>query len=315
MFNVKKAALDRVLIFFNLQSYQAGITTSFAGHVLEGGSMSENVMVTQIEKAESFRALHERDGAFLMPNPWDAGSARLLAGLGFEALATTSSGFANSLGRLDGQVTRDEVIEHCRSLSAATDLPISADLENCFADDPAEAAETILLAAQAGVVGGSIEDYSGDPLNPIYEFKLAVERVHAAAEAARLLGFPFTLTARAENLLHGRHDLDDTLRRLQAFEAAGADVLYAPGLTTLDEVRLVTGALSKPVNVLAPLLKGVTIKQLADAGARRISTGGALARAAITVLLRAGGEMRERGSFAWTSDLASSSDVKKLLSA
>ncbi|HEX8749368.1 MAG TPA: isocitrate lyase/phosphoenolpyruvate mutase family protein [Pyrinomonadaceae bacterium] len=270
-------------------------------------------MATQIEKAERFRALHGRDGAFVIPNPWDAGSARLLAGLGFEALATTSSGFANSLGRLDGEVLRDEVIEHCRNLSAATDLPISADLENCFADDPAEAAETIVLAARAGVVGGSIEDYSGDPSNPIYEFELAVERVHAAAEAARSLDFPFTLTARAENLLHGRHDLADTLRRLQAFEAAGADVLYAPGLTTLDEVRLVTGALSKPVNVLAPLVKGVTVTQLADAGARRISTGGALARAAITVLLRAGGEMRERGSFAWTKDLASSADVKKLL--
>jgi len=220
-------------------------------------------MVTQREKAERFRSLHERDGAFVIPNPWDAGSARLLAGLGFEALATTSSGFANSLGRLNGQVSRDEVIEHCRSLSAATDLPVSADLENCFADAPAGAAATILLAAQAGVVGGSIEDYSGDPSNPIYEFGLAVERVHAAAEAARLLDFPFTLTARAENLLYGRHNLDDTIRRLQAFEAAGADVLYALGLTTLNEVRLVTGALGKPVNVLAPLLlKGVTVAQL-----------------------------------------------------
>lgn len=207
------------------------------------------------------------------------------------------------------------MLEHCRSLSAATDLPVSADLENCCADDPAGVASTILLAAQAGVVGGSIEDYSGDPSNPIYEFGLAVERVHAADEAARSLDLPFTLTARAENLLHGRHDLDDTIRRLQAFEAAGADVLYAPGLTTLDEVRLVASALGKPLNVLAPLLKGVAINQLADAGARRISTGGALARAAITVLLRAGGEMREHGSFAWTSDLASSADVKKLLSA
>jgi 2-methylisocitrate lyase-like PEP mutase family enzyme len=271
-------------------------------------------MVTQREKAERFVALHKREGAFVIPNPWDAGSARLLAGLGFEALATTSAGFANSLGRLDGQVSRDEVMEHCHNLSAATELPVSADLENCFADDPTEAAATILLAAQAGLVGGSIEDYSGDPLNPIYEFSLAVERVHAAAEASRSLDLPFTLTARAENLLHGRHDLDDTIRRLQAFEAAGADVLYAPGLTTLDEVRLVTSALSKPLNVLAPLVKGVTITQLADAGAKRLSTGGALARAAITVLLRAGGEMLEHGSFAWTSDLASSADVKKLLS-
>jgi 2-methylisocitrate lyase-like PEP mutase family enzyme len=270
-------------------------------------------MLTQREKAERFRALHEREGVFIIPNPWDAGSARLLAGLGFEALATTSSGFANSLGRLDGQVSRDEVIEHGRSLSAATDLPLSADLENCFADDPAEAAATILLAAQAGLVGGSIEDYSGDPLNPIYEFDLAVERVHAAAEAARSLDFSFMLTARAENLLHDRHDLDDTIRRLQAFEAAGADVLYAPGLTTLDEVRLVTGALNKPVNVLAPLLKGVTVAQLADAGVKRISTGGALARTAITALLRAGALMQEHGSFEWTSGLVSSADVKELL--
>lgn len=272
-------------------------------------------MTTQSEKAARFRGLHERDGAFIIPNPWDAGSARLLAGLGFEALATTSAGFANSLGRLDGEVSRDEVIEHCRNLSAATELPVSADLENCFAEDPAEAAATILLAAQAGVVGASIEDYSGDPLQPIYEFNLAVERVQAAAEACHQLDFPFTLTARAENLLHGGHDLDDTIRRLQAFAAAGADVLYAPGLTTLEEVRLVTGALSKPVNVLAPLLKGVTVAELEAAGVRRISVGGALARAAITALLRAGDEMMEHGSFEWTSDLASSADVNRLLNA
>jgi 2-methylisocitrate lyase-like PEP mutase family enzyme len=270
-------------------------------------------MLIQRDKAERFRALHEREGVFVIPNPWDAGSARLLAGLGFEALATTSSGFANSLGRLDGQVSRDEVIEHGRSISAATELPVSADLENCFADDPAEAAATILLAAQAGLVGGSIEDYSRDPFHPIYEFELAVERVHAAAEAARLLDFSFTLTARAENLLHDRHDLDDTIRRLQAFEAAGADVLYAPGLTTLDEVRLVTSALNKPVNVLAPLLKGVTVAQLADAGVKRISIGGALARAAITALLRAGAQMQEHGSFEWASDIVSSVDVKEIL--
>ena len=269
-------------------------------------------MATQREKAERFKALHEREGAFIIPNPWDVGSARLLAGLGFEALATTSAGFANSQGRLDGQMTRDEVIEHCRSLSAASELPVSADLENCFADDPSEVGETILLGARAGIVGGSIEDYSGEQ---IYDFNLAVERVHAAAEAARSLDFPFTLTARAENLIRGKNDLDDTVRRLQAFEAAGADVLYAPGLKTLDEVRLVAGALTKPVNVLAPLVKGVTVAQLAEAGARRISLGGALARAALTALLRACAEMQEAGSFAWTSDLASSADVKKLLSA
>ncbi|HEX7956121.1 MAG TPA: isocitrate lyase/phosphoenolpyruvate mutase family protein [Pyrinomonadaceae bacterium] len=272
-------------------------------------------MVTQKEKAERFRALHEREGAFVIPNPWDVGSARLLAGLGFEALATTSAGFANSLGRLDGQVSRGEVIEHCRGLSAATELPVSADLENCFADDPAEVGEAIRLGARAGIVGGSIEDYSGGPSNRIYDFGLAVERVHAAAEAARALDFPFTLTARAENLIRGRNDLDDTIRRLLAFEAAGADVLYAPGLTTLDEVRAVAGALTKPVNVLGPPLKGVTVAQLAEAGARRISLGGALARAALTALLRASAEMREAGSFAWASDLASSADVTKLLSA
>jgi 2-methylisocitrate lyase-like PEP mutase family enzyme len=273
------------------------------------------MMETQLKKATRFKALHEREGAFVIPNPWDAGSARLLAALGFEALATTSSGFANSRGRLDGQVTREEVLEHCRAVSAATDLPVSADLENCFAHDPSEVGETIRLGAQAGLVGGSIEDFTRDPSRPIYDFTLAVERVHAAAEAARSLDFPFTLTARAENLLHGKNDLDDTVRRLQAFEAAGADVLYAPGLKTLEEVRLVAGALRKPVNVLAPLIEGVTVAQLAEAGAKRLSTGGALARAAVTALLRAGAEMIERGSFDWTSGLTSSADVKKLLDA
>lgn len=269
-------------------------------------------MLTQSEKAERFKALHEREGAFVVPNPWDVGSARLLAGCGFEALATTSAGFANSLGRVDGQVTRGEVIEHCRGISAATELPVSADLENCFADDPAEVGETILLGARAGLVGGSIEDYGG---GQIYDFSLAVERVHAAAEAAHSLDFPFTLTARAENLIRGRSDLDDTVRRLQAFESAGADVLFAPGLSTLDEVRLVAGALTKPVNVLGTLFGRVTIAELVDAGAKRISVGGALARAAITTLLRASAEMRESGSFAWNSDLVSSAEVTKLLSA
>jgi 2-methylisocitrate lyase-like PEP mutase family enzyme len=270
-------------------------------------------MATQEERAERFKALHERGGAFVIPNPWDLGSARLLAALGFEALATTSAGFAHSLGRLDGEVKRGEAIEHCRALCASVSLPVSADLENCFAHDPKEAAATILAGAEAGLVGGSIEDYTGDPSNPIYDFNLAVERVHAAAEAARSLAFPFTLAARAENLLRGRADLDDTVRRLQAFGAAGADVLYAPALKTLDEVRLVTGALSKPVNVLAPPLGHVTVAELAEAGAKRISLGGALARAAITALLRAGSEMRERGSFGWAADLAPTAEVARLL--
>ena len=271
-------------------------------------------MITQTEKAKTFNALHERAGAFIIPNPWDLGSARLLAGLGFEALATTSGGFANSLGRLDGEITVDEAIEHCRRLCEATDLPVSADLENCFADEPQKAATTILRAAQAGVVGASIEDYTGNPSNPIYEFNLAVERVYAAVEAARSLNFPFTLTARAENLLHDRNDLDDTIRRLQAFEAAGADVLYAPALKSLDEVRLVVGALNKPLNVLAPFIKGVTVAQLAEAGAKRISVGGALARAALSSLIRAGSEMQNQGGFNWTTDSVSSGDLQKLLS-
>ena len=270
-------------------------------------------MTTQKERAERFRALHERAGAFVIPNPWDVGSARLLAGMGFEALATTSVGFANTLGRLDGQVTRDEALEHCRAVCAAVSLPVSADLENCFADEPEEAAATILAGAEAGLAGCSIEDYSGDPSNLIYDFGLAVERVHAAAEAARSLDIPFVLTARAENLLRGRQDLKDTIRRLQAFEAAGADVLYAPGLRTLDEVRQVSGALSKPLNVLASPLGRVTVAELAEAGAKRISLGGTLARAAVTALLRAGAEIREHGSFEWAADLAPSAEVARLL--
>ncbi|MCZ6664341.1 MAG: isocitrate lyase/phosphoenolpyruvate mutase family protein [Gammaproteobacteria bacterium] len=269
--------------------------------------------MNQVDKARAFQKLHARAGAFVMPNPWDAGSARLLAALGFEALATTSLGFAHSLGRLDGRVTREEKLAHCRALCDATDLPISADLENGFVDDPAEVAQTIRLAAEAGLVGGSIEDYTGDPSNPIYDFDLAVERVRAAAEAAHALDFPFTLTARAENLLRDRRDLNETIRRLKAYEAAGADVLYAPALVTLEEVRMVTGAIGKPVNVLAPPLKGVTVRELADAGARRISIGGALARAAITVLLRAGREMRDEGSFLWNADAAPGDEINDLL--
>jgi 2-methylisocitrate lyase-like PEP mutase family enzyme len=271
-------------------------------------------MTTQKERAEKFKALHEREGAFVIPNPWDLGSARMLAGLGFEALATTSVGFAHSLGRLDGQVTREEAVEHCRALCAGVRLPVSADLENCFADEPAEAAATILAGAEAGLVGGSIEDYTGDRSKPIYEFNLAVERVHAAAEAAHSLDFHFTLTARAENLLRGVNDIDDTIRRLQAFEAAGADVLYAPGLKTLDEVRLVSGALSKPLNVLGPLFGRVTVAELADAGAKRVSVGGALARAAVTAFMRASAELRGQGSFGWAASLASTDEVATLLS-
>lgn len=270
-------------------------------------------MSEQQERAVRFSALHRGVGAFIMPNPWDAGSARLLAGLGFEALASTSWGAAVALGRHDGEVSRDAMIEHVRQLSAATDLPLSADLENCYAHDPGEAAETLTLAAAAGAVGGSIEDYSLDPAKPIYDFSHAVERVQAAVEAVRRLDFHFTLTARAENLLRGRNDLDDTIRRLQAFEAAGADVLYAPGLTTLEQVRAVCDALNMPVNVLAPQVKDATCASFAAAGVKRLSIGGALARSALGALLRAGLEMREQGSFGWTTDLASLADVARLL--
>lgn len=267
-------------------------------------------MATQREKAERFRALHQRDGAFLIPNPWDAGSARLLEGLGFEALATTSAGFAQALGRLDGSVTLDEKLEHCRTLAAVTDLPISADLEGGFADQPERAAQAITRAAAAGMVGGSIEDYSG---SEIYEFGPAVERVRAAVKAARALDFPFMLTARAENHIRGRDDLDDTIRRLQAYAEAGADVLYAPGLASLEDVRTVAQSVDRPLNVLAPCIAGASVAELAAAGARRISTGSALADAAIGALLRAGEEMRDRGSFGWLASVAASADVDRYL--
>jgi 2-methylisocitrate lyase-like PEP mutase family enzyme len=270
-------------------------------------------VTTQRAKGERFKALHARAGAFVIPNPWDAGSARVLAGLGFEALATTSVGLANSLARIDGEVKRDELMEHCRALCAATDLPVSADMENGFGRDPETVAQTIRLAAGAGLSGGSIEDYSGDRSDPIYDFNLAVERVHAAAEAAHALEVPFILTARAENLLRAKRHLDEAIRRLQAFETAGADVLYAPGLATLDEVRTITREVHKPVNVLAPFLKNVTVTELADAGAKRISVGGALARAAMTALVRAGVEIRDRGTFGWATDLVAPGELARLL--
>jgi len=257
----------------------------------------------QSDKAHRFVALHERAGAFIIPNPWDAGSARILEKLGFEALATTSGGFAVTLGRKDGQVTLEEKLAHVRQIVNAVDIPLSVDLEDGFAREPEGVAETIRRVAEAGAVGGSIEDHTRDPSNPIYDFDFAVERVHAAVEAARSLPFPFTLTARAENFLWHRPDLDDTIRRLLAFEAVGADVLYAPRLTTLDEVRAITGALHKPVNVLSPFIKGATLKQLEEAGAKRISVGGVLSRAANTGLIRAAREMKEDGTFTWVDDL------------
>jgi 2-methylisocitrate lyase-like PEP mutase family enzyme len=267
--------------------------------------------VSQADKAKKLRALHTGPRAFIIPNPWDAGSARILAGLGFQALATTSAGFAFSLGRRDGMVTRDEVLAHCRAIAGATDLPVAADLENCFGDDPKTVAETIRLAAATGIVGGSVEDASGDDSRPIYDHALAMERVAAATEAARALPFPFTLTARAENFLHGRRDLDDTIRRLQAFAAAGADVLFAPGLPSLEAIRTVCAAVApRPVNVLASI-KGLafSVAELEAAGVRRISLGGALARTALGALIAAGREMQEKGTFTFVEQATPTAEV------
>lgn len=270
-------------------------------------------MMTQSEKAAAFRALHERPGAFIIPNPWDAGTAKLLASLGFEALATTSLGLANMLGRVDGTntVTREEVLENCRVIAEATPLPVNADLENCYADEPRAAAEMIRLAAGAGVVGGSIEDATGDPSRPIYDFALAVERVQAAVEVARSLPTPFLLTARAENLLHGRLDLDDTIRRLQAFEKAGADVLYAPGVRDLATIRTVVSAVTRPVNVVMSAADpAITSAELAQAGVKRISVGGALSRLALAAFLKGAREMKDSGGFTWVRDTVPSRELK-----
>jgi len=270
-------------------------------------------MPTQAEKAATFRALHARPGAFIMPNPWDTGTARLLASLGFEALATTSLGVANSLGRPDGAgvVSRAEVIANCRTIADATDLPVNADLENGYADEPRAAAEIIRLASQAGVVGGSIEDATGDAARPIYDFALAVERVQAAVEVARALPVPFLLTARAENLIHGRLDLDDTIKRLQAFEEVGADVLYAPGLRDLTTIRTVVSAVKRPVNVvMSHIDPAITAAELAAAGVKRISVGGSLSRLALAAFLRGAREMKDTGGFTWARDTVTGKELK-----
>jgi 2-methylisocitrate lyase-like PEP mutase family enzyme len=255
---------------------------------------------TQSEKAARFRTLHEGPGAFVIANPWDAGSARILAALGFQALATSSGASAGILGRRDGRVTRDEALAHARAIVAATDLPVSADLEKGFGDAPAVAADAIRLAAGVGLVGGSIEDATGDKARPLYDLGHAVERVAAAAEAACALPFPFTLTARAENFLRGNPDLDDTIRRLQAFERAGADVLFAPGLPDLTSVRAVCAAVSKPFNFMAGIKgKSFTVRELEAAGVRRISLATSLYRAAVTGLLDAAREVKDRGTFGY----------------
>jgi 2-methylisocitrate lyase-like PEP mutase family enzyme len=257
-------------------------------------------MASQTEKANRFRALHEAPGPFVIANAWDAGSARILAGLGFEALATSSGASAGVLGRRDGMVSRQEALDHALAIVAATDLPVSADLEKGFADTPDGAAETIGLAAAVGLVGGSIEDFSGDPQRPLYAYDHALARVAAAAAAVRALPFPFVLTARAENFLRGNPDLEDTIKRLQAFEAAGADVLMAPGLPDLAAVRRVCAALARPFNFMAGIRgRSFSVAELTAAGVKRISLATSLYRAAMSGLVAAAHEVKERGTFGY----------------
>jgi 2-methylisocitrate lyase-like PEP mutase family enzyme len=276
--------------------------------------ITEATMASQLEKAKVFRALHERPGAFIIPNPWDAGTAKLLAATGFEALATTSLGLANMLGR--AAVNLEMILQNAREIVGATDLPVSVDLENCGADTPKLAAEAIRLAAEAGAVGGSIEDSSKDSNNPIYDFSLALERVQAAVEVARSSSFPFTLTARAENFLHGRKDLDDTIKRLQAYEAAGADVLYAPGLYDLATIKTVVSALKKPFNLVMGFADPtLTVEQLSAAGVKRISVGGALSRVALATFLACAREMKDKGSFSYMPKMASIKELRDVFAA
>jgi 2-methylisocitrate lyase-like PEP mutase family enzyme len=271
-------------------------------------------MPNQASKASTFRTLHARTGAFVIPNPWDAGTAKILTHLGFEALATTSAGLAFALGRSDGAVTREETLANAHAIVQATHLPVSADLENGFGHSPQMVAETIQRAVSVGLVGGSIEDATGDRDKPIYDLNLAVERIAAAVETACAQNIHFTLTARAENFLHGRPDLDDTIARLQAFEKAGADVLYAPGLPSLAAIREVCSAVSRPVNVVAGLSgPSFSLKQLAEAGVKRVSVGSALSRAALGVFMRAVNEMNELGTFEFAREAIPYADINKLM--
>jgi 2-methylisocitrate lyase-like PEP mutase family enzyme len=273
-------------------------------------------MSDQREKAARFRTLHEGPGAFLIPNPWDAGSARVLAGLGFQALATSSGASAGVLGRRDGQVTRDEALSMARAIVDATDLPVSADLEKGFGDSPNVVAETVRLAAGVGLVGCSIEDSTGNPDQPLYDISLATERIAAAVAAARALPFPFTLTARAEGFLRGNPNLDDTIARLQAFQEAGADVLMAPGLPDIDSVRAVCAAISKPFNFMAGIRgRSFTVDELAAAGVRRISLAGSLYRAAITGLLAAAREVKDQGTFGYLDHTVTTPEMYDALQA
>ena len=293
-------------------------TVSFQGEDYEAivvGSDSQigGMMRSQAEKGKIFRELHQRDRAFIIPNPWDVGTARLLARLGFEALATTSAGFAFSIGQRDNTVGRERMIAHVRDIAAATDLPVSADLENGFGDDPETAAETIGIGAAAGLVGGSIEDSNGRKEDPIYEIGRAAERIRAAADVAHSLPFTFTLTARAENYLFGRLDLKDTIKRLQAYQQAGADVLYAPGLATKDDIAAVVSSVDRPVNILMGLAGvNMSVTELSAIGVKRISVGSVLSRVALSAFIRAAEEMRENGTFAFGEDVISFRDISAM---
>lgn len=269
--------------------------------------------MTQAEKGRVFYELHKRDQAFIIPNPWDVGTARILAHLGFEALATTSAGYAFSVGKRDGTIGRNEMMAHVAAISSGTDLPVSADLENGFGDSPENVAETIKLAAAAGLVGGSIEDVPRRGEGKVYELEHAVDRVRAAAEAVRELPFRFTLTARAENYLVGKPDLKDTIKRLQAYQEAGADVLYAPGLTRRDDIASIVNAVDRPVNVLMGL-QGVrlSLAALSAIGVKRISVGSSLSRAALGAFLSAAREIREHGTFTFAEKAVSYQDISAM---
>lgn len=270
--------------------------------------------VTQHDKALRFRALHDAPEAFVIPNPWDIGSAKILAGLGFKALATSSAAAAVAIGRKDGELTRDQALDHARAIVSATDLPVSADLEQGFGDAPETVAETVQLAADAGLAGCTIEDATRNPARPLYDFELAVERIAAAAQAAHKLPFPFMLTARAHHLLFHPGSLDETMRRLQAFEKAGADVLFAPGLPDLEAVRTVCSSVSRPVNFMVGIKgKSFSVRELAACGVRRISLATSLYRAAMTGLLNAADEIRTQGQFTFLDHAVNTSDLTELM--
>lgn len=272
--------------------------------------------MTQLDqhlKATKFRELHNRSEAFVIPNPWDVGTARILASMNFEALATTSTGLAHSLGQKDGSVSRDHILAHCRSIAEATDLPVSADLENGYGKSPEDVAETITLAARNGLVGGSIEDHTNDPSNPLFDFSHAVERIQAAVESKRQLSHDFILTARCENYIWGQNDLDDTIKRLKAFEDVGADVLYAPGLQDITTIREICNAVTKPVNVVIEMSNtNLTLKDLSDAGVKRISIGSVLFLTAYGSFARAATELKESGTFKFASSAIAFDELEKI---